>query len=89
MRRDRYGSWIGGIKSFVARPSRRLRFCGNITEWRKPLENVSWRSARNIQTCLLMCNLVFRFCNIAGLKSFIYVLRCKTLVMFWFNGSML
>ena len=82
MRRDRFGSRIGGIKFCEAKPSLWSKFCGNITEWRKPLGNVSWQSAKTTRTCLSIYNLVFRFCNIVKLKSFTCVLSCKTLSMF-------
>lgn len=43
---------------------------------------------RNIRTCLLICDLVFKFYVLLNLRAFIYVLSCETLKMFWFIGSM-
>ena len=43
---------------------------------------------RNTRTCLLMCDLVFKFYILLNLRAFIYVLSCETLKMFWFIGSM-
>ena len=49
---------------------------------------MSWKSKRNIRTCLLICNFVFKFYILLDLRALIYVLSCETLKMFWFIGSM-
>ena len=49
---------------------------------------MSWKSVKNIRTCLLICDFVFKFCILLNLRAFIYVLSCETLKMFWFIGRM-